>query len=67
MKIKKSKDLAIWKLDTFDFGGMSKSNRSTVGQNQAAQYLNYINLWKWTNLWAEYWLNCSPKYPSQTF
>ena len=25
----------------------------------------YINLWKWTNLWAKYQLNCNPRSPYQ--
>ena len=35
----------------------------TVGQNQGAQYLNWINPWKWANLWAKYWLNCNYRSP----
>ena len=33
------------------------------GQNYGPQYINWIHLWKWTNLWAKYWLNCNTRLP----
>ena len=38
----------------------------TVGQNQGARYLNWINQCKWTNLGAKYVINCYPRPPWQT-
>ena len=33
-----------------------------MGQNQGAQYLNYLNLGKFTNLWANSMLKYQSKY-----
>ena len=38
----------------------------SVCQNQDAQYLNWVNPWKWKNLWANYSQNCNPRPPFQT-
>ena len=30
-----------------------------------AEYVQ-INIWKWTNIWAKYWLHCNTRSPYQT-